>query len=120
MVGFCMGGMLTLVLAAQEGDRIGAAVPFYGAPLGDSEPDWSGLTAPVLGHFAEDDDFFAAAAVLDLEARLREMGKDVSFTMYPGTGHAFANETNQLGTYDPDASAQAWLRTLEFLRATLT
>ncbi|MGZ8734967.1 MAG: dienelactone hydrolase family protein [Acidimicrobiia bacterium] len=119
VVGFCMGGMLTLVLAAREGERIGAAVPFYGAPLGDSEPDWSGLTAPVLGHFAEGDDFFPAAAVLDLEARLRERGNDVSFTMYPGTGHAFANETNALGTYDADASFQAWLRTLEFLRSTL-
>jgi len=119
VVGFCMGGMLTLVIAAREGRRIGAAVPFYGAPLGDAEPDWSNLSAPVLGHFAEGDDFFPAAAVLDLEARLRDMGKDASFTMYPGTGHAFANETNQLGTYDPDASAQAWLRTLEFLRATL-
>lgn len=120
VVGFCMGGMLTLVIAAQEGDRIGAAVPFYGAPLGDAEPDWSGLTAPVLGHFAEGDAFFPATAVLDLESRLREMGKDVSFTMYPGTGHAFANETNALGTYDPDATVQAWLRTLEFLRSTLT
>ncbi len=119
VVGFCMGGMLTLVLAAREGARIGAAVPFYGAPLGDGEPDWSGLSAPVLGHFAEGDEFFPAAAVLDLEARLRDMGKDVSFTMYPGTGHAFANETNALGTHDPDATAQSWLRTLEFLRSTL-
>ena len=119
VIGFCMGGMLTLVLAAREGARIGAAVPFYGAPLDDSEPDWSELSAPVLGHFAEGDDFFPAAAVLDLEARLRELGKDVSFTMYPGTGHAFANETNALGTYDADASVQAWLRTLEFLRTTL-
>ena len=120
VVGFCMGGMLTLVLAAQEGDRIACAVPFYGAPIGDAEPDWSGLTAPVLGHFAEGDAFFPAEGVLDLEARLRDMGKDVSFTMYPGTGHAFANETNQLGTYDPDASTQSWLRSLEFLRAALS
>ncbi len=119
VVGFCMGGMLTLVIAALEGERIGAAVPFYGAPLGNGEPDWSGLTAPVLGHFAEGDAFFPAAAVLDLESRLREMGKDVSFTMYPGTGHAFANETNALGTYDSDASVQAWLRTLKFLRSSL-
>ena len=43
---------------AQQGDKIGAAAPFYGAPLGDSEPDWSNLTAPVRGHFAENDDFF--------------------------------------------------------------
>ncbi len=29
-VGFCMGGGFVLVLAAQQGDKIGAAVPFYG------------------------------------------------------------------------------------------
>ena len=66
-IGFCMGGMLTLVIAAQQGDKVGAAAPFYGAPLGDSAPDWSGLTAPVLGHFAMNDDFFPADAVRELE-----------------------------------------------------
>src|SRR5947208_3471189 len=40
-VGYCMGGMLTMLLAAQQGDRIGAAVAYYGAPLGENEPDWS-------------------------------------------------------------------------------
>src|SRR5699024_9086756 len=53
-VGFCMGGGFVLVLAAQQGDRIGAAVPFYGVP--PAEPiDFSGLTAPVLGHYGERD-----------------------------------------------------------------
>jgi carboxymethylenebutenolidase len=118
VIGFCMGGMLTLVLAAQEGDRIAAAVPFYGAPL-ESPPDWSGLTAPVLGHFAEEDAFFPIAPVLELEATLRGMGKDVTFTVYPGAGHAFANEEDPLGTHDLDASAQAWVRSLEFLRSRL-
>ena len=65
VVGFCMGGMLALVLAAQQGDKIAAAAPFYGAPLGDSAPDWSNLTAPVRGHFAENDDFFPADAIRD-------------------------------------------------------
>src|SRR5690242_6291328 len=49
VIGFCMGGMLTLVLAAQQGNRVKAAVPFYGAPLGDNAPDWSGLTAKEIG-----------------------------------------------------------------------
>jgi carboxymethylenebutenolidase len=119
VVGFCMGGMLTFVLAAKAGDKIGAAVPHYGAPLGDSEPDWSGLTAPVLGHFAANDDFFPPDAVNALAEKLDGMGKDVTVHVYPGTGHAFANEENALGTYDEDAARQAWVRTLEFLRAKL-
>ena len=32
VVGFCMGGMLRFVLAAQRPDRIKAIVPFYGFP----------------------------------------------------------------------------------------
>jgi carboxymethylenebutenolidase len=119
VVGFCMGGMLALVLAAQQGDRVGAVVPFYGAPLGDGAPDWSGLSAPVLGHYAEEDAFFPVDAVLALGEELADLGKDVTFVMYPGLGHAFGNEENALGTYDADATAQAWARTLDFLHARL-
>jgi carboxymethylenebutenolidase len=115
IVGFCMGGMLTLALAAQQGDKIGAAAPFYGAPLGESAPDWSGLTAPVRGHFAENDDFFPPAAIKQLESQLTDMGKDVEFVIHPGTGHAFCNEENALGTYNADITAQTWRSTVGFL-----
>jgi len=113
--GFCMGGALTLLLAALQGPRIGAAVPYYGAPLGDTAPEWSGLTASVLGHFAEEDQFFPVGPVRELEASLKKMGKDVTFVYHPGMGHAFANEDNALGTYDAEAAQQAWGRTVEFL-----
>jgi carboxymethylenebutenolidase len=119
VVGFCMGGMLTLVLAANEGDRVRAAVPFYGAPLGDGEPDWSNLTASVTGHFAAQDDFFPADAVVALGEKLRGMGKDVTFTVHEGTGHAFANEDNPLGTHHPDQADACWSNAVEFLRTTL-
>jgi carboxymethylenebutenolidase len=119
VVGFCMGGMLAMVLAAKEGDRVGAAAPWYGAPLGDDGPDWSNLSAVVRGHFAENDDFFGPGPVKELEAKLRGMGKDVEFTIHPGTGHAFGNEENALGTYDPTAEAEAWAETVAFLHATL-
>ncbi|HVM54736.1 MAG TPA: dienelactone hydrolase family protein [Acidimicrobiales bacterium] len=115
-IGFCMGGMMALLVAAQQGDRVGAAVPFYGAPLGDGGPDWSGLTAPVLGHFAENDDFFPPDAVNALAEQLRGMGKDVTIHVYPGTGHAFANETDALGTFDETAARTAWERSIAFLR----
>ena len=116
VVGFCMGGMLTLLVAAQQGDKIGAAAPYYGAPLGDNAPDWSGLTAPVLGHFAENDDFFGPEPVRALEKELQGMGKDVTFEIVPGTGHGFANEENPLGTHDDGAAAKAWDHTLAFFR----
>jgi carboxymethylenebutenolidase len=120
VVGFCMGGMLALVIAAQAGKKVGAVVPYYGAPLGENAPDWSGLTAPVRGHFAGDDSFFPAAAIRDLEEELRDMGKDVEFDIHPGTGHAFANEENALGTHDPDATAASWRKTVGFLKDRLS
>ncbi len=119
VVGFCMGGLLALMISAQEGDRVAATVPFYGAPLGEGEPDWSGLTAKVQGHFAESDDFFPPDAVMDLESRLTAMGKDVDFTVHAGTGHAFASGHNALGTKDDAASATAWSSALAFLKANL-
>src|SRR5882672_6141135 len=58
VVGFCMGGMLSLIIAASRPDKVKAVVPFYGFPQGPMEPDWSWLTAAVSGHMAEHDDFF--------------------------------------------------------------
>ena len=118
-IGFCMGGMLTLVVAALQGDKIGAAVPYYGAPLGDGAPDWSGLTAPVSGHFAENDDFFGPEPIKALEAELKGMGKDVTFEVHPGTGHAFVNEENAFGTYNKDVAEACLAESVAFLKSKL-
>jgi carboxymethylenebutenolidase len=119
VIGFCMGGMLSLVLAANEGDRIGAVAPFYGAPVGEGGPDWSNLSAKVYGHFADADDFFGPEAVKGLEKELRDMGKDVTFEVHPGTGHAFANETNAIGTYNKDEAEKALAQSFAFLKKNL-
>ena len=120
VIGFCMGGMLTLMIAALQGDKIAAAAPFYGAPLGDMAPDWSNLSAKVQGHFAEEDDFFGPGPVKELEAQLKGMGKDVEFIVYPGTGHAFANEKDALGTYDAENAKLALDRVVSFLHQHLS
>lgn len=115
-LGYCMGGMLALVLGAKSGDKVGAVVAYYGYPSGESEPDWSSLRAPVLMHVAQNDDFFGPAGAEALEKKLKDLGKDAIAYIYPGTGHAFALDHNALGTHDPDSQRQAWVRTLEFLR----
>jgi carboxymethylenebutenolidase len=117
-VGFCMGGGFVLVLAAQQGDKIGGAVPFYGV-LKEDYPDFSGLTAPLLGHFGEQDDYADPAAVAALAQRIEaESGVRPEFHTYPA-GHAFFNDENNLGTYDKEQADLAWRRTLEFLHAHL-
>ena len=115
VVGFCMGGLLTFVLAALRPDTIKAAVPFYGYPFGDQQPDYSKISAAIQGHMAEHDDFFGPEGAADLERRLKELGKDVSITVHPGTGHAFMAPHNALGTHDQDAYDRVWPQVLDFL-----
>jgi carboxymethylenebutenolidase len=115
VVGFCMGGMLSWIIAANRGDRVKAIVPFYGYPQGATEPDWSGLTAAVQGHMAENDDFFGPDGAHALEAKLRGMGKDVTLTVHPGTGHAFMGPHNALGTLDKALAAKIWPQAMAFL-----
>jgi carboxymethylenebutenolidase len=119
VIGFCMGGLLTLMISALQGDRIGAAVPYYGYPPPDMAPDWAGLSAPVLAHIAENDDFFSLEGARALEGELKGAGKDVTFVVYEGAGHAFANEEDPLGNHHPEFARQAWDRSIEFLRANL-
>jgi carboxymethylenebutenolidase len=119
VTGFCMGGGLTLWLGCTQPDAFAAVVPWYGLiPWPDAQPDWSALQAPVRGHIAEKDEFFTIDAARELEQKLRDLGKDVIFYVYPGAQHAFFNDTRP-EVYDPEASALGWSRTIEFLRARL-
>jgi carboxymethylenebutenolidase len=115
VVGFCMGGMLSLILAANRPDKVKAVVPFYGFPQGEMEPDWTGLDASVQGHMAENDDFFSPDAARALEAKLRGLGKDVTFTVHAGTGHAFMGPHNALGTLNEELAGKIWPDVVAFL-----
>ena len=119
VVGFCMGGMLSFLIAANRPDKITAIVPFYGFPQGAMEPDWSTLKASVRGHMAEHDTFFGPEAARALEAKLQGLGKDVTMTVHPGTGHAFMAPHNALGTLDARLAAEIWPGVVSFLHGKL-
>jgi carboxymethylenebutenolidase len=119
VVGFCMGGMLSFLIAAGRPDKVTAAVPFYGFPQGDMEPDWSKLTATIRGHMAAHDDYFGPEAAAALEAKLRDMGKDVTLTVHPGTGHAFMAPHNALGTLNEEVASVIWPQVVSFLHEQL-
>ena len=119
VVGFCMGGMLSFIIAANRPDKVKAVVPFYGFPQGAMEPDWSKLTASISGHMAEHDDYFPPAAARALEAKLRGMGKSVTLTVHPGSGHAFMAPHNALGTLNAALAARIWPGVVSFLHATV-
>ncbi|HET7529448.1 MAG TPA: dienelactone hydrolase family protein [Mycobacteriales bacterium] len=117
-IGFCMGGGFVLLLAAQQGERVAAAVPFYG--VGPAVPAaYAGVTAAIQGHYAENDDFFPVDQARAQEEQIRtESGADVEYFYYPA-GHAFHNDENLLGTYDKASADLAWGRAVEFLKTKL-
>lgn len=119
VIGFCMGGGLALVLATQRPDAVAAVVPCYGLiPWPDAQPDYSALRAAVLGHYAGDDGFFTPEAAEALGAQLRGLGKDVEIIIYPGTDHAFFNDTRP-EVHDAAAAAELWERSVAFFRTHL-
>src|SRR5699024_6280721 len=102
VVGFCMGGKFAIVLAAQQGARIGATVPFYGLPA-VSETDFSALTAPMLCHFGEHDRTISHEAIEELRERVeRESAVRPDIHLYPA-GHAFCNDRNP-ASYHSDSA----------------
>jgi carboxymethylenebutenolidase len=115
-VGFCMGGQLALY-AATRNRRVGAVVDFYGVHP-NVVLDLSGLEAAVLGIFGERDPFVPPEAARKLEADLLSAGKRARFEVYPGVGHAFANDARP-DAYDARAAARAFAETFAFLRAEL-
>lgn len=114
-IGFCMGGGFVLALAAQQGDRVCAAVPFYG--VGQGVPtDYSTVTAAIQGHYGEQDAFYPVELARAQEQQIRtESQGSVEFCYYPA-GHAFYNEKDRLGTYDAACAELAWGRAVAFLR----
>ena len=120
VTGFCMGGGLALVLACQQGDAIGASVPWYGLiPWPDAQPDWDALTAPVLMHVAGNDEYFSPEKAAELETDLAGRGNRVQVHVYDGADHAFFND-DRPEVYDAEAGSLAFSRTVAFLAEHLT
>jgi carboxymethylenebutenolidase len=114
-VGYCMGGGLSLYLATVA--PIDACVIYYGV-LPGVQPDLSKIQCPVLGHYAEHDDFASPEKAQALEDELKKLGKQVQFYIYPGTTHAFFND-DRPEVYNDAAAKQSWDRTLAFFRENL-
>ena len=117
VTGFCMGGALT-VLSACNVPEMDAGVIWYGYPPLEYV-DASKIKAPLLGHWATQDQAFAIGGVDKLEEKLRAAKVSFEFHRYDAK-HAFANETAdskglEMLKYDPKLAAQAWKRTMDFL-----
>ena len=122
VTGFCMGGALT-ILAACNVPELDATIVWYGNPPLEYV-NAEAITKPMLGHWALQDEFFAAAGVDQLEEKLKQAGVNYQFHRYDAK-HAFANpKSDSRGMpplkHDAEAAALAWHRTLDFLKQHLT
>tara|TARA_B100000315_G_scaffold260939_1_gene328110 strand:- start:47020 stop:47697 length:678 start_codon:yes stop_codon:yes gene_type:complete len=115
-VGFCMGGQLSL-FAACANPSIGACVDFYGIHP-NVQLDMKNLRAPVLGIFAENDEFVTMETAKGLESKLKEHGKETDFTYYPEVGHAFFNDSRE-DVYNEEAASDAWQKVITFFDSNL-
>lgn len=109
VVGFCMGGALT-VLAAMYVKETDACSSWYGFPP-DEAGDVRQIRTPLQLHFAEEDEAFSPAKARELEKKLREGNVPFESYWYKAR-HAFGNETGP--NYNADCARLAWERTTNF------
>jgi carboxymethylenebutenolidase len=113
-IGFCWGGGMANQLAAHS-DKLAAASPFYGEVL--DALDVPRIKARLLLHYAERDPRINTG-VPAYEGALKAAGVQHAIHVYPGTDHAFHNDTAG-ARYNKEAAGLAWQRTMAFLKDAL-
>jgi carboxymethylenebutenolidase len=112
--GYCLGALMTFLTAVRS--HVDAAVAYHG---GDTEKylgEADNLSAPLLMHLAEEDEFISKSAQAEIKAALA--GKpNATVYSYPGQHHAFARHNGL--HYNAAAAALANGRTSEFLHQQL-
>jgi len=111
-VGFCLGGGLSLYVSTLR--PVDATVIYYGV-LPGVQPDLSTLKGPVLGHYADHDDWANRDVANGLAEQIRTAGGQAEFHFYDGTAHGFFNDTRP-EQHDAKASQLTWERTLAFFK----
>ena len=113
LVGFSMGAGWALIVAAAEGEQIGATVLFYGNEYADYEK----ITSKVMGHYSDNDEWEPNEYVEKTFAAFKTANLDATLHIYPGVAHWFMEEDRP--EYDSAAAQLAWTRTVEFLKKNL-
>lgn len=113
-VGFCWGGQRANLLAVHDPD-LKAAVAYYGS---QPKSGIENINAALLLHYAENDDRVNAGIDAYRDA-LQAAGKEFQIHIYPGTQHAFNNDTRP-ARYNEAAARLAWQRTIDHLKRHLS
>jgi carboxymethylenebutenolidase len=111
VTGFCMGGMIALKFATQAGAELGAVVSFYGGGYDPTEAEVKAMQCPILAIYGSEDQSTPEPLRDKLRKYLTDNGKISDMVVYQGAQHAFFNDTRP-EVHDPQASQDAWQRTL--------
>jgi carboxymethylenebutenolidase len=114
VMGFCLGGLMTYLTSARH--DLDVAVAYHGGDTESYLDEAHAITAPLLMHLAEEDEYISKDAQVRIKAALASVPSATVYS-YPGQNHAFARHT---GThYNAEAAALANERTIAFLAAHL-
>ena len=113
-VGYCFGGLMINRLAASS-PQLDAGVAYYGRQIPAAQVP--NIKAALLLHYAENDDG-VNTGIAAYEAALKANDKKYTLYSYPGTQHAFNNDTGA-ARYNKAAADLAWSRTLAFFAENL-
>ncbi len=117
IVGFCIGGRMAALVAADGG--VDAASAFYGVGLDKYVDRLAGIRIPVQFHFGETDTHIPKATVDTVKSIVDGSGNpDAAVHTYPGAGHAFYNR-HRVDSFSAPAAAEARERLVPFLAAHL-
>lgn len=107
-IGYCMGGGLSVRLAANDAHLAGAAI-FYGSAPSDEQI--AQILCPVRGFYGALDTRITDE-VPGLASRMQKTGKDYAYQIYDGAHHAFFNDGR--ASYNANASRAAFAEVLSF------
>jgi carboxymethylenebutenolidase len=110
-LGWCFGGGKSLQFAL-SGEPLDATIIYYGQLVTDQE-QLRAIKQPVLGIFGEKDASIPTSTVRTFDQTLDALKIENDIRIYPNVGHAFANPSGM--NYAPEATKDAWDRTLRFL-----
>ncbi len=113
-VGWCFGGgwALNASIAAQTE----ATIVYYGS-VARSADQLKALKGPVMGHFAERDQWINKQMVDEFVEQMKIAGQPAPEVFWYSADHAFANPSG--ARYDQEDAQLAWSRSLEFFKKNL-
>jgi carboxymethylenebutenolidase len=114
VVGYCMGGAISMNLAASN-VPLDVAVVYYGR---NPEPidKVRNIKVPLLAFYGEND--WLMEKIPALREKLDQYGKEYELYTYPGADHAFFNDTRE--NYHAQAAQDSSNKTQVFLRRYLS